>query len=256
MTDRQEKGNDHVSTSSRVDRFCRVDRCTMVDRLRLSPIGKETIMQYQIKGITKVEIENPMQAIATAFSTIPDQFNAKRNPANGRKLITNIPTQLLGNRLVSGSIVWKRNNETCEVELSEYAPARNPQSGEYAKSQSGDFYKAYRYQNLPDQKQALHEFWTLVSYFVLCTLTGMLPTPVKRSGQSTIMSQFINHWIDTQDIEIQAVKIVGGNGVEMTYTPDQVDQTLSLFNANAQDILANWNDSKRSSNAGDGINWA
>jgi hypothetical protein len=209
----------------------------------------------EIKGITKVNLQNPTREMANIFTRIPDQFNRKRNPTNGRKLITNIPTQLLGNRAITGVIVWESGDSEIQVELTDFAPARNLETQTYDKGESGKFYKDYRYGGIDNDRIATREFLATLSYFAVCVLTGMLPTPTKRSGQSTIMSQFIQEMSDVANLEIKEVRIVGGNGAEMIYTSDQFNQTLSLFNANANDILNNWDDSKRASANDGGIDW-
>ena len=210
----------------------------------------------EIKGITKLEIENPADVISSLFTRIPDRYNSKRNPANGRKLITNIPTQLLGNRTVNAVCVWESGDSEIEVSLDSFMPARNMETDSDAKEMSGQFYKAYRFGKFPDDRTAAREFLAVLSYMTVCLLTGQLPTPSKRSGQSTIMSTFVEEMLADAKLKPVSIKVVGGNGVEMTYTPNQFEQTISLYHANADDILTNWNDSKRSANAGSDINWA
>ncbi len=147
-------------------------------------------MTVSIKGITKVGIGEPINQLRQAFTRIPDSFNRKVNE-QGRKVITNIPTQLLGNRVMSAAVTFVQGDDSITVDLIDFMPARDVESGKLSKALAGNVYSDYRTGNLPDDRIGLREFWGVLSYFVGCMLTGMLPTPVKPSGQSTIMSEFI-----------------------------------------------------------------
>lgn len=199
-------------------------------------------MEVQIKGITKVQIENPTQQIRQAFTLIPDSFNRKVNQQTGRKVITNIPTQLLGNRVMSCEVTYRQGNESLTVNLLDAMPAREVQSGKLSKALSGNVYADYRTGNLPDEKIATREFWTVLTYFVGCMLTGMLPTPVKPSGQSTIMSQFIKAWTESNKLQIDSVVITGRNDSRMVYTADDFTNVYNAFLSNATRILESWDD--------------
>jgi hypothetical protein len=213
-------------------------------------------MTVSIKGITKVGIENPISQLRQAFTLIPDSFNRKVNDQTGRKVITNIPTQLLGNRVMSCEVKFTQGNESIVVDLQDFMPAREVQSGKLSKALAGNVYSDYRTGNLPDDRIGLREFWSVLSYFVGCMLTGMLPTPVKPSGQSTIMSQFISTWLQANEIEVESVAITGKNDSRMVYTADDFDNVYKAFQSNATRILETWNDrqGKGGSKAGQ-IEW-
>lgn len=218
--------------------------------------GKGLMMSVSIKGITKVQIENPVQQIRNAFTTIPDSFNRKVNEQTGRKVITNIPTQLLGNRIMSVTVEYLQGDNQIAVELQDYMPAREVESGVLNKGLAGNVYSDYRTGNLPDAKIGLREFWSVLSYFSGCMLTGMLPTPVKPSGQSTIMSQFINVWLADNQLSVDSVAVTGKNDSRMVYTGQDFTNVYNAFQSNATRILDTWADRQGKGGSKSGqINW-
>ena len=196
--------------------------------------------------MAKIKIENPMQVIATAFVRIVDAFRLKRHPVNGRPLITNIPTQLVGNMTRSFVATWVKGDARTKIELQEFQPARNLESGEKRKDLAGQTFSDFRYGRLPN-KVADREFWYTLSYFAACICKGQLPTPNKRSGSSTIMSHFVRDWIDSQGLTLESIKIIGFDGAELTYNNEQFERILTIFVENGNDILESWEDSQRGS---------
>ena len=213
-------------------------------------------MTVQIKGITKVQIDEPINQLRQAFTSIPDKFNRKVNAQTERKLITNIPTQLLGNRVMSCEVKFTQGENSITVDLQDFMPAREVQSGKLSKALSGNVYSDYRTGNLPDDKIGLREFWSVLSYFTGCMLTGMLPTPVKPSGQSTIMSEFIKTWIDQNGLEVESVTVTGKNDSRMVYSQQDFTNVYLAFQSNATRVLDTWSDrqGKGGSKAGQ-IEW-
>lgn len=203
---------------------------------------KGIAMPVQIKGITKVQIENPINQMRVAFTQIPDAFNRKVNDQTGRKVITNIPTQTLGNRVMSCEVAYLQGDERITVDLVDFMPARDVASGVLNKGLAGNVYSDYRTGNLPDERIGLREFWSVLSYFVGCMLTGMLPTPVKPSGQSTIMSEFIKTWIESNALQVESIAITGKNDSRMVYTGDDFQNVYNAFQSNATRILTTWSD--------------
>jgi hypothetical protein len=196
----------------------------------------------ELKGHSKVSIENPIHQIRQAFTTIPDSFNRKINQQTSRKVISNIPTQLLGNRLMTCEVIYNQGGNLVTVSLDQFMPARNPESGQTVKALAGNVYSDYRTGNLPDDRIATREFYAMLTYFAGCMLTGMLPTPVKPSGQSTIMSQFISQWLGDNKLQIESVAIVGGNDNRMVYSSEDFDNVFKAFQSNAKRILESWDD--------------
>lgn len=218
--------------------------------------GKDESMSVSIKGITKVGIESPVNQLRQAFTTIPDAFNRKVNDQTGRKVITNIPTQLLGNRIMSVTIAYLQGENGITVELQDYMPAREVESGVLNKGLSGNVYSDYRTGNLPDDRIGLREFWSVLTYFSGCMLTGMLPTPVKPSGQSTIMSEFISFWLVGNNLTVDSVAVVGKNDARMVYTNADFTNVYNAFQSNAERILNTWSDRQGKGGSKSGqINW-
>ena len=200
-----------------------------------------------------IKIESPMQAIEQAFVQIVDAFRVKRNPLNGKELITNIPTQLVGNMTRSFVAVWTRDDRVKKVSLSEFQPARNLETGEKRKDLAGKFFNALRYGTIP-KGIAEREFWYTLSYFAASICKGKIPTPDKRSGSSTIMSHFVRHWMESQGLTLESLKIVESSGAELTYTGVQFDRMLGIFHDNGIDILENWDNSVKGQK-GEAIDW-
>ena len=200
-----------------------------------------------------VKIESPMQVIVNAFVQIVDSFRVKRNPLNGKELITNIPTQLVGNMTRSFVAVWSRDDGVKRVSLSEFQPARNLETGEKRKDLAGKFFNALRYGTIP-KKIAEREFWYTLSYFAASICKGKIPTPDKRSGSSTIMSHFVQYWMESQGLALESIKIIESSGAELTYTGVQFDRILGIFHDNGVDILENWDNSKKGQK-GEAIDW-
>ncbi len=202
----------------------------------------ERLMTVSIKGITKVDIGEPINQLRQAFTRIPDAFNRKVSEQTGRKVITNIPTQLLGNRVMSCEVTFTQGEDSITVDLIDFMPAREVASGKLSKALAGNVYSDYRTGNLPDDRIGLREFWSVLSYFTGCMLTGMLPTPVKPSGQSTIMSEFIKTWIDQNGLTVESIAITGKNDSRMVYTADDFTNVYNAFQSNATRILETWKD--------------
>jgi len=217
---------------------------------------RSQMMTVTIKGITKVAIENPINQIRQAFTVIPDSFNRKVNEQTNRKVITNIPTQLLGNRVMSCEVTFSQGENTITVDLLDFMPAREVESGVLNKGLAGNVYSDYRTGNLPDDRIGLREFWSVLSYFTGCMLTGMLPTPVKPSGQSTIMSHFIKSWLGDNGLQVDSVAITGKNDSRMVYTGDDFTNVYNAFQSNATRILETWADRQGKGGSKSGqINW-
>jgi hypothetical protein len=165
----------------------------------------------------------------------------KRNPVTGRPLITNIWTQILGNRVLSLRAEWKQDGikEPIQIELVNFAPARNPQSGEYVKDLTPDIKREYEI-GLPDSELALQEFGYLLSYFTACFATGQLPTPSKPSGQSTIMAKIVQNWRQEAGLNPNWIEIVGKTGVVKRMNRTIIDAIQTVFVDNFDTIVETW----------------
>lgn len=183
---------------------------------------------------------NGNNLLAVMFQVVKT-IRIKRNPITGRPLITNVWTQLLGNRILTVNAEWKQDGvkEPVLIELVNFAPARNPQTGEYVKDLVPDIKNHYEI-GLPDDGLALQEFGYLLTYFTACFATGQLPTPSKPSGQSTIMGKLVNTWREQTGLTPVWIEIVGKTGVVKRMTPDIVNAIESVFVANYNAIVADW----------------
>jgi hypothetical protein len=189
--------------------------------------------------------------ILSLIYAIATRFNRKRSPVTGRKLITNIPTQLLGNRYLTFNVCWRQNDgKEKRIKGDSFQPARNLESGENQKSLAGEIYTDYASGNLP-AKIALREAWYVMSYFLSCILTGQLPTPSKLSGQSTIMSHVLREMMGEAGVTPQWVEITNATGVTMRVEGDRINQVLSYFYVHGDNILESWEDTKSVKSKGD-----
>lgn len=186
---------------------------------------------------SKLDGNNLLQVMFQVVKAI----RIKRNPITGRPLITNVWTQLLGNRILTVNGLWKQDGikEPVLIELVNFAPARNPATGEYVKDLVPDIKNHYEI-GLPDDAIALQEFAYLLTYFTACFSTGQLPTPSKPSGQSTIMGKLVNTWRESTGLTPVWIEVIGKTGVVKRMTPDIVNAIESVFVANYNSIVADW----------------
>lgn len=200
------------------------------------------------KAVKNAPSINFAHLITSAFNSIPSKFNAKRNPANGRMLISNIPTQILADRAHSFNVGYMLpSGKVKRVKASEYMPAHDEGGAEH-RAQAGKYFAAYRQGNFKSAASAEREFYNLCSYFIVCVSKGKLPNPDKRSGASTIRSQFIDYWftgLKEGGITLHEIQVIGQGGRQITYTPVQFERVLAMFRDNAEDILNTWDNSVR-----------
>lgn len=165
-----------------------------------------------------------------------------RSPDTQRPLITNIPTQLFANRLLNVRAVWKQHGvkDPIQIELVGFAPARNPQTGEYSKDLASDIFRWYQ-TGLPSNDIATVEFGYLLSYFTGCFATGQLPTPSRLSGQSTIMAKIVQRWTDEANIKPLSVEILSDEGRSRMVSGDVIQSIQTIFVQNYDHIVETWN---------------
>ncbi len=185
----------------------------------------------------KLDGNNLIQVMFQVVKTI----RIKRNPITGRPLITNIWTQILGNRVLTLNAEWKQAGvkEPVIIELVNFAPSRNPKTGEYVKDLTPDIKNHYEI-GLPDSELAIKEFGYLLSYFTACFATGQLPTPSKPSGQSTIMGKIVQTWRESTGLTPNWIEIVGKTGVVKRMDTTIIDAIQTVFVHNYNSIVADW----------------
>lgn len=193
-----------------------------------------------------------VRLISQPFNAIPAKFNSKLNPVNNRKLITNIPAQILADKPRSFVVTYiLPDGKKKVVKRVGYQPVCLPDGsafnadGSPVREGAGDFMSAYRLGQFKTKAVAEKTFWSLLSYFLVSVTRGQLPTPEKMSGASTIRSRFVDYWLNETGIKIESLKLVGKAGQAITYNPQQVESILALFRANADTIFETWNDTVR-----------
>lgn len=200
---------------------------------------------------------------ASFSSAIQESMNLARafvsylNPENDRPAITNWPTQLLGNRPVSGSLTFRMSpkGKSQTVSVESFTPARNLKTGETEKGAVRQFRLAYE-AGLPAEI-AGSEFLKLLACFVISAVTGELPSPNRASGESTLKGSIALKWINDNGILIDSV--VASNpetGVSLTHSGDATMGVLKIFSENYNRIKSEWTPkaSARSKTAGS-LDW-
>ncbi len=180
-------------------------------------------------------------SLIQAMFSVVKAIRIKRNPVTGRPLITNIWTQILGNRVLTLTAEWKQAGvkEPIRIELVNFAPSRNPKTGEYVKDLTPDIKNHYEV-GLPDDGLALAEFGYLLSYFTACFATGQLPTPSKPSGQSTIMAKIVQNWRESSGLTPNWIEIVGKTGVVKRMDTTIIEAIQTVFVQNFDEIVETW----------------
>jgi hypothetical protein len=165
----------------------------------------------------------------------------KRNPISGRPLITNIWTQILANRVMTINAEWKQDGvkNPVGVELFNFAPARDIESGVVSKDLTPSIKAEYEL-GLPNNDVASQEFSRLLTYFTACFSTGMLPTPSKMSGQSTIMAKTVQAWRESAGLTPVWIEIISKTGVVKRLDSGIVEVIQGVFVANYDSIIADW----------------
>lgn len=184
---------------------------------------------------------NGNQMLALLFQTVK-AIRIKRNPVSGRPLITNIWTQILANRVLTINAEWKQDGvkNPIGVELFNFAPARDLETGVVSKDLTPTIKAEYEL-GLPNNDVASQEFGRLLTYFTACFSTGMLPTPSKQSGQSTIMAKTVQAWRESVGLNPVWIEVVSKTGVVKRMDSQIVDAIQNIFVVNYDSIIADWN---------------
>ena len=200
---------------------------------------------------------NFSQAIQMSM-TLAREFVSYLNPENDRPAITNWPTQLLGNRPVSGSLTFRMSpkGKAQTVEIESFTPARDLKSGKHEKGAVRQFRLAYE-AGLP-KDVAGSEFLNLLACFVISAVTGELPSPNRASGESTLKGSIAHRWISDNGIMLESVTASNPEtGVSLTHSGESAMGILLAFAENFNRIKSDWTPkaSARSKNAGS-LDWA
>jgi hypothetical protein len=159
------------------------------------------------------------------------EFVAHVSPSDNAPVITNWPTQLLGNRPVSGEVSYVIGGKTVKHAVKAFTPARNLKTGESTKAEVKKFRKAYS-AGIPASAEK-REGLNFLTYLILSAITGKLPTPKLASGESTLKAALALHMLEGGSITIKAVNVHGESDAEaIPYTGVNVMGTLGLFKEN------------------------
>ena len=182
------------------------------------------------------------------------EFVAHVSPADNAPVITNWPTQLLGNRPVSGEVSYIIAGKTVKHTVKAFTPARNIKTGESTKAEVKKFRKAYSAGDPAASEK--REGLNFLTYLILSAVTGKLPTPKLASGESTLKAALALHMLEGSGATIKAVNVQGESDAEaIAYTGASVLGTLNLFAENHKRIVA-WPRRENTRGSGDDmVDW-
>lgn len=169
------------------------------------------------------------------------EFVSYLNPENERPAITNWPTQLLGNRPVSGSLTYRMTpkGKATTVEVEAFTPARDLKNGKHEKGAVRQFRLAYE-AGLPSDV-APAEFWRLLTCYTISAITGELPSPNRASGESTLKGSIAHRWITDSGIILDSVVASNSEtGVTIEHSGDAVMGILLAFRENFDRVKQQW----------------
>jgi energy-converting hydrogenase Eha subunit A len=176
-----------------------------------------------------------------------DQFGQLREPTTGERTITNYPTQLLGNRAVTGTCVLQDAKGTkTTVKLLNWMPARtNPAyNGEdagglspLAKGLSGSMMSKYQTGDVLD---AVQESLHVMSYLALSIVTGHLPTPDRPSWENTTKAVILGEMVKVSGMTPIRIEFVGKGGV-LVANADLISGVIATCTNWMEYVQKNWN---------------
>ncbi len=180
-------------------------------------------------------------------------WKAKENPVTGKPSLTNFPTCLCGNTDRSFEVKYIVDGQVKLVKGEKFAPARDLATGVYDRAKSRYIMGKYSRGQFSNLSSATKEFWLVMSYFIACITRSTLPSPGKRSISSTIMTQFVDYWLNLYKIKVESVKVKGDHGLSLTHSPKSLDSIMSIFRNNAEDIMQTWPNRQTRISKDDGI---
>jgi hypothetical protein len=198
---------------------------------------------------------NTYSQLIAGMAGIARQLVSRVNPATGESVISNWPTQLLGNRPLSGNVKFTIAGKTKNHAIENFMPARD-KAGKPSKANVGDFRRNYE-SGLPE-KIASKEFLNLLVYFILSAMTGRLPTPNVKgfSAESTLKASIAHEWLDSQNITVESAIVENSDsGLSVEHSGTAVMGILLAFveNRNRVDSWAIRESSRQAS--GESLDW-
>lgn len=189
--------------------------------------------------------------LLAAFLPVVTAIARKRNPANGKGLITNFPTQLFANREVSARAVWKVGKESREVRIDNWIPGRTPE-GARDRSLGRVVWNKYA---SGDVKNPEAEFWSFLTYLAASIATGVLPSPARPSGESTTKAAILRAMLAGTGVSLESIVLIGKTPEDGTIELTGANHAMraAIFESAYDSILSGWKDSERKSRGGDKI---
>jgi hypothetical protein len=174
--------------------------------------------------------------ILASFESVIRDFSRRREPNDNSKApMTNATTQTFGNRTVSGRVVWSVGKESREVVLEAWQPARDA-NGRELRRNAPAIRHAYATRQV-SESNAVAEAFQVLSYFALSIASGQLPSPTRRSAESTLKGLLLNNAMQESGYTIQSLTLTGANGESVEYPAAAFLGILAAFVSNAEAIL-------------------
>lgn len=163
-------------------------------------------------------------------------FGRLKHPESGKSPMSNWSTQLLGNRPVTATAVWKLGSESEEIRLVSFQPARDLESGAAVRSAVKKFRIAYETGKIPDDT-VRGEVLRVASYLAASVATGQLPTPTRISAESTLKGAILSQWLESMPLALESLEVHKEDGIKLEYPASAVEGILMVFAANYQRIV-------------------
>ena len=194
----------------------------------------------QVKVNANVKVNSALVAVCfnilASFESVIRDFSRRREPNDsGKAPMTNATTQLFGNRTVSGTVVWSVGKESREIVLETWQPARDAKGREVRRN-SPAIRHAYATRQV-SESNAIAEAFQVLSYFALSIASGQLPSPTRRSAESTLKGLLLNKAMQESGFAIESLTLSGANGESVEYPAGAFAGILSAFVSNAEAIL-------------------
>lgn len=196
--------------------------------------------------------EVALNALSTMIQLGRAFGNARDN--EGKQPMTNWTTQLLGNRPISASAVWTlADGDEVEVNISDFIPSRNLQTGEADKGNVKAFRQAYESRGIPEDI-AVTEVLKVATYLAASVATGRLPTVSQVSAESSLKGGILSEWMESTGIAPASLTI-RGDGESVSYTGEAISGLLRFWR-NAYDNVLDSHDAGPAAAAGaSGLDW-
>ena len=193
---------------------------------------------------------NPKVMLA-AFLPVVSAIARKRNPANGKGLITNFATRLFANREVSAVATWRAGKTVKEVRIDNWIPGRTPE-GTRDRSLGRVVWNKYAAGDVRDVES---EVWNLITYLAGSIATGILPSPVRPSGESTTKAAILRAMLADSGVTLESIVLLGKTPEDGTIrlTAEDFSIRARVFESAYDSIIRDWKDAERKSRGGDKV---